>query len=138
MLHYYSIRLSKTWWIFQDLSSTGVDSKDLYQVQNLYYIQSADLNSEVSRFFNIEKGARQGCVLSPDLFNLHTESISRSVLEMEGVCLNGENIINIRYNDDAVLWHSLWRNNVKFSLVGFNDAFNTKGYISFHAKGVYR
>ena len=48
--------------------------------------------------FKIEKGVRQGCVLSPNLFNLYTEKIFREVGDMKGV-----NINNLRYADDTVL-----------------------------------
>ena len=48
--------------------------------------------------FKIKKGVRQGCVLSPNLFNLYTEKIFREVEDMKGV-----NINNLRYADDKVL-----------------------------------
>ena len=39
----------------------------------------------------------------PDLFNLYSEFIFRYTEEQGGISLNGENITNIRYADDAVL-----------------------------------
>ena len=48
--------------------------------------------------FKLKKGVRQGCVLSPNLFNLYTEKIFREVEDMKGV-----NINNLRYADDTVL-----------------------------------
>ena len=53
--------------------------------------------------FKIKKGVRQGCVLSPNLFNLYTEKIFREVEDMKGVSIGGVNINNLRYADDTVL-----------------------------------
>ena len=53
--------------------------------------------------FKIKKGVRQGCVLSPNLFNLYTEKIFREVEDMKGVNIGGVNINNLRYADDTVL-----------------------------------
>ena len=46
---------------------------------------------------------RQGCVLSPYLFNLYTEFIFRKSDEMQGINIGGKNINNLRYADDTVL-----------------------------------
>ena len=51
----------------------------------------------------IKKGVRQGCVLSPNLFNLYTENIFREVEDMKGINIGGVNINNLRYADDKVL-----------------------------------
>ena len=53
--------------------------------------------------FNIKKGVRHGCVLSPNLFNLYTEKIFREVEDMKGVNIGGVYINNLRYADDTVL-----------------------------------
>ena len=56
--------------------------------------------------FQIGKGVRQGCILSPCLFNLFAESIMRnSGLEeaQAGIKIAGRNINNLRYADGTTL-----------------------------------
>ena len=57
-------------------------------------------------WFQIGKGVRQGCILSPYLFNLHAEYIMRNA-ELEeaqaGIKIAGRNIRNLRYADDTTL-----------------------------------
>ena len=52
------------------------------------------------------KGTRQGCILSPCLFNLYAEYIMRNARLDEaqaGIKIAGRNINNLRYADDATL-----------------------------------
>ena len=53
--------------------------------------------------FKIEKGVRQGCLLSPCLFNLHTEHMKNAGLgELQaGIKIGRRN--NVRYADDTTL-----------------------------------
>ena len=56
-------------------------------------------------WFQIGKGVRQGCILSPCLFNLDAEHIMRSTgLEeaQAGIKIAGRNINNLRYADDTI------------------------------------
>ncbi|XP_066950764.1 uncharacterized protein [Macrobrachium rosenbergii] len=52
---------------------------------------------------HIKRGVRQGCALSPELFNLYSEMIMRDLRDMEGIKVGGVNIDNIRYADDTSL-----------------------------------
>ena len=57
-------------------------------------------------WFQIRKGACQGCMLSPSLFNLYAEYIMRNAgLEetQAGIKIAGRNINNLRYADDTTL-----------------------------------
>ena len=58
-----------------------------------------------SDWFEIGKGVRQGCVLSPQLFNVYTELIMREALGgfTGTVSLGGKICTNLRYADDVPL-----------------------------------
>ena len=56
--------------------------------------------------FQIGKGVRQGCILSPCLINLYAEYIMRNAWLDEaqaGIKIAGRNINNLRYADDTTL-----------------------------------
>ena len=57
-------------------------------------------------WLQIGKGARQGCTLSPCLFNFHAEYIMRNAgldKARAGIKITRRNINNLRYADDTTL-----------------------------------
>ena len=57
-------------------------------------------------WFQIGKGVRQGCILSPCLFNLYAEYIMRNAgldKAQAGIKIAGRNISNLRYAYDTTL-----------------------------------
>ena len=57
-------------------------------------------------WFQIGKGVRQGCILSPCLFNFYAEYIMRNAALKEaqaGIKIAGKNINKLRYADDTTL-----------------------------------
>ena len=61
---------------------------------------------EQQTVFQIGKEVRQGCILSPCLFNLYAEYIMRNAGLKEtqaGIKIAGTNINNLRYADDTTL-----------------------------------
>ena len=76
--------------------------------RNLYSGQEATVRTGrgTTDWFPIGKGVRQGCILSPCLFNLYAEYILRNAgLEeaQAGIKIAGRNINNLRYADDTTL-----------------------------------
>ena len=72
-------------------------------LRNLYAGQEATVGTghETMDWFQIGKGVRQGCLLSPCLFNLSAEYIMRNAGLDEAQ--TGRNIYNLRYADDTTL-----------------------------------
>ena len=77
-------------------------------LRNLYADQEATVRTGhgTTDWFQIGKEVRQGCILSPCLFNLYAEYLMRNVgLEetQAGIKTAGRNINNLRYADDTTL-----------------------------------
>ena len=84
-------------------------------LRNLYTGQEATVRTghgTTTDWFQIGKGVRQGCILSPCLFNLYAEYIMRNAgLEeaQAGIKIAGRNINNLRYADDSTLMQKVKR-----------------------------
>ena len=77
-------------------------------LRNVYVSQEATVRTghETTDWFQIGKGVRQGCILSPCLFNFYAEYIMRNARLDEaqvGIKIVGRNINNLRYADDTTL-----------------------------------
>ena len=70
-------------------------------LRNLYAGQETTVRTGhgTTDWFQIRKGVRQGCILSPCLFNLYAEYTMRNT----GIKIAGRNIHNLRYVDDTTL-----------------------------------
>ena len=96
---------NKLWKILQEM---GIPDHLTCLLRNLYAGQEATVRTGygTTDWFQIGKGVRQGCILSPCLFNLYTEYIMRNAgLEeaQAGIKITRRNINNFRYADDATL-----------------------------------
>ena len=77
-------------------------------LRNLYASQEAAIRTGHGTidWFQIGNGVRQGCILSPWLFNLFAEYIIRNAgldKAQAGIKIVGRNINNLRYADDITL-----------------------------------
>ena len=90
------------------LKEMGIPDHLIYLLRNLYAGQEATVRTGhgTTDWFQIEKGVRQGCILSPCLFNLYTQCIVRNAGLDEaqaGIKIVRRNINNLRYADDTTL-----------------------------------
>ena len=63
---------------------------------------AVQMNGSIGEWFRITVGVRQGCLLSPTLFNIFLERIMSDALEEHDgkVSIGGRNITNLRFADD--------------------------------------
>ena len=93
------------WKILQEM---GIPDHLTCLLRNLYAGQEAAVRTGhgTTDWFQIGEGVRQGCILSPGLFNFYAECIMQnSGLDeaQAGIKIGGRNINNLRYADNTTL-----------------------------------
>ena len=96
----------KQWKILKEM---GIPDPLTCLLRNLYAGQEATVRTGhgTTEKFQIGNRVRQGCILSPCLFNLYAEYIMRNTgLEeaQAGIKTARRNINNLSYADDTILW----------------------------------
>ena len=94
---------NKLWTILKEM---GIPEHLTGLLRNLYAGQEATVRTGhgTTDWFQIGKGVRPGCILSPCLFNLYAKYIMRNAGREEtqaGIKIAGRNISNLRYADDT-------------------------------------
>ena len=96
---------SKLWKILKEI---GLPDHLTCLLRNLYAGQEATVRIRhgTADWFQIRKGVRQGCILSPCLFNIYAEYIMQNARLDEAqarTMIAGRNINNPRYADNTTL-----------------------------------
>ena len=100
-----TVCITTNWKILKEM---GIPDHMTCLLRNLYTGQEATVRTGhgTKDWFQIGKGVRQRCILSPCLFNLYVEYIMRNAGLDEaqaGIKISGRNINNLRYADDTTL-----------------------------------
>ena len=102
------VQHQKLWNIMKDMY---FPTHIIQLIESLYHEQQATIKvgGETAEWFEIQKGVRQGCILSPYLFNIYAENIMRNVMNDDNsenydpLTIGGKSIPQLRYADDTVL-----------------------------------
>ena len=97
--------------LWKILKEMGIPDHMTCLLRNLYVGQEATVRTGhgTTDWFQMGKGAHQGCILSPCLFNLYAEYIMRNAgLDgaQAGIKIAGRNINNLKYADDTLMAES--------------------------------
>ena len=90
------------------LKEMGIPDHLTCLLRNLYAGQEATVRTGHGTidWFQIQKGVRQGCILSPCLFNFYAEYVMKNAGLDEaqaGIKISSRNINDLRYADDTTL-----------------------------------
>ena len=119
-------------WIYllDILKKIGVDWRDRRMIASLYMNQSAvvRIGEEITKKCTIGKGVRQGCLLSPVLFNIYGEMLIQEALQDQdgGVVIGGRTVKSVRFADDTAILAKTERE-LQLMLNNLNDTVEAYG-----------
>ena len=93
--------------LWEALKQYGVEGRLLRAVQGMYKNSEAavKVGEEITEWFKVQRGVRQGCPMSPWLFNIYLDMVTREALPLfkRGAGLTNCQIQVTLFADDTVL-----------------------------------
>ncbi|GFN78993.1 endonuclease-reverse transcriptase [Plakobranchus ocellatus] len=104
-LHRYKKAFDRVWHeaLWSTMRKYNINSNLIGVIENLYDAATSAVfcNKNIGDWFRTTVGVRQGCLLSPTLFNIFLERIMTDALEDHcGTSIGGISITNLRFADD--------------------------------------
>jgi hypothetical protein len=117
------------------LRKLGIEGKYLNIIKGIYDKPTASiiLNGEKLKPFHLKSGTRQGCPLSPLLFNIVLEFLARAIRQEEGIkgIQIGKETVKISlFVDDMILYLKDPKNSTQKLLDTINSYSKVAGYKS--------
>jgi hypothetical protein len=89
--------------LFRDLNDFGISTTFFNTIKTIYS-QAIKLNGSMTEWFNVSSGLKQGCVLSPVLFNIYINSLVTDIKALDiGIDIECEQICILLCADDIIL-----------------------------------
>ena len=91
--------------LWKMLAVVGVSEKLVNLIKCMYENTEAAVvvDGKLTEWFNVTEGVRQGCILSPSLFNVFLEFVMEGVQSLNGITWDEHMSFDIRYADDTTL-----------------------------------
>ena len=95
--------------MLKDLERTGMQGPYLNIIKTIYSkpIANIKLNSENLEAITLKSGTKQGCLLSPYLFNIVLEVLARAIRqkkEIKGIQIGKEEVKTSLFADDMIVY----------------------------------
>ena len=115
------------------LQKAGIEGKYLSIIKAIYDKPTANiiLNDEKFKAFPLKSGKRQGCPLSPLLFNIDLEALATAVREekgIKGIQIGKEEVKLSLFADDMILYMENPKDSTRKLLELINDYSKVAGY----------
>jgi hypothetical protein len=118
--------------MIKDLSKLGLEGMDLNIIKDIYakLIANIVLNGEKLKPFSLKSGTRQGCPLSPLLFSIVLEFLSRAIRqeEIKGIQVSKEIVKVSLFAHYMILYLKDPKNSTQKLLDTINSFSNAGGY----------
>ena len=115
------------------LQKAGIEGTYLNIIKAIYDKPTANiiLNGEKLKAFLLESGTRQGCPLSPVLFNIVLEVLATAITEekeIKGIQITKEEVILSLFADDVILYTENPKDTTRKLLELINEYSKVAGY----------
>jgi hypothetical protein len=99
---YNSIPINKLWEVSEN---TGISAHIIQAVQNLYTgsVSNIKIGNKLLDGFQVTNGLRQGCCISPTLFNIYLEQTLGLKLQKHGIPLGDNTIYMLHFANDQLI-----------------------------------
>jgi sorting nexin-29 len=100
--------------LFRDLNDLGISTKFLNTINTIYsQVECAiKLNGNMTEWFNVNSGLKQGCVLSPVLFNIFINGAVAIIRQSDSPIVRRSDSPTVRQSDKCFKLMKVLKNNL--------------------------
>jgi hypothetical protein len=112
------------------MERSGIQGPYLYIIKAIYSkpVANIKVNGEKLEAIPLKSGTRQGCPLSPYLFNIVLEFLARAIQQQKGIQIGKEEVKISLFVDDMIVYISDSKNSTRVLLNWINSFSAVAGY----------